>query len=157
MGEDANAETLMKAVPIALLVVMLAFGMVAGAVFGLGDDEILVQPPESVAQEFVRAIAMGQVGAAHRMLSRDAERRTSNEDVRRVSADFRARIGRLQDVDATRAGWKADTALVRATIKGERADAHPLLALVRESGAWFITRATDAVAIDDSVKHQPAR
>jgi hypothetical protein len=152
MGEDTNAATLMKALPIALGVVALALGIVAGAVFGLGDDEIFVQPPESVAQEFVRALSLGQVGAARRMLSRDAERRTSNDNVRMTSADFRARIGRVDEVRGTVSDRRRDTAVVRVRIEGERANAEPRITLVRESGAWSVARATDGVAIDDSAQ-----
>lgn len=142
----------MKALPIALAVVVLSLGIVAGAIFGLGDDEIFAQPPETVVQEFVRALALGQVGAARSMLSREAEHQMSSDDVRSMSADLRARIGRLQHVDGTVAERRRDTAMVRAGIDGERADAELLMALVRESGAWSIAGGNDVVPIGDPAR-----
>lgn len=140
----------MKALTIAVVVVVLSLGVVAGAVFGLGDDEVLTQPPESVAREFVRAILLGQVGAARAMLSRDADRRTSDDDLRRISAELRAGIGRLEDVDGKVTERKRDRTTVRARIEGERANAERTIGLVRESGAWSVARASDVLEIGDS-------
>jgi hypothetical protein len=141
MGEDAHAETLVKDLPIAAALVLLSLAIVGGVVFGLGDDELLVPPPESVAQEFVRAMGLGQIGTARRMLSRDAERGTSNDEVRRISTAFRSRIGRVDDVQGTVEQRRRDTTLVRARVEGERANMEPVLALVREFGAWSVASA----------------
>ncbi|HJU68717.1 MAG TPA: hypothetical protein VJ650_10775 [Gemmatimonadaceae bacterium] len=146
----------MKAVPIALAVVLLSFGIVAGVVLGLGDDEVLTQPPEAVAQEFVRAMSLGQTGAAREMLSHDAERRTSAVEVRRISDRFRARLGRLEEVEGTVAHRRRDTATVRIRIEGEQATADRHMALVRESGAWSVARASDILASEDS-RPEPSR
>ena len=140
----------MMALPIARGVVMLSLAIVAGAVFGLGDDQILAQPPERVAQEFVRAIGDGQVESARSMLSRAAERRASREEMRRIADDFRARIGRLEDVEIEVVDRSGVTAAVRIRIEGERANAEPLIALVRESGSWSVAGPGDILAIDDS-------
>ena len=139
----------MKAPLVALLVVVLSLGMVGGAVFGLGDDGIFVQPPERVAEEFVRALATGQRGAARGMLSHDAQRHMTMRDMREVSEAFRARIGRVNHVEGTIAERRRDTATVRMRISGERANAQPVIALVRETGEWSVVRASDALATDD--------
>ena len=147
----------MKAPIIALAVVVLSLGVVAGAVFGLGDEEIFVQPPARVAEEFVRAIALGQVGAARAMLSRDAARRTTSDELRRLSEELRARAGRIEHVEGTVAERRRDTVIVRARIEGERTNARPGVALVRESGEWAIARASDIVSLGDSAQseHRP--
>jgi hypothetical protein len=151
MGADAHAEAFMKDLPIAVALVLLSLAVVGGVVFGLGDDEILVSPPASVAQEFVRAMALGQIGTARRMLTRDAERRTSESDVRRISSDFRARIGRVEDVEGTVERRRPDTTLVRARVEGERGHAVLVLTLAREFGAWAVVSASDVLPADGQV------
>jgi hypothetical protein len=140
---------------LAIALVLLSLAIVGGAVFGLGDGEILVSPPEAVAQEFVRAMALGQIGTARRMLSRESEERTSNAEVRRLSSDFRARLGRLDDVQGAVEQWGRDTTLVRAQIEGERAHTEPVLALVREFGEWSVASATDVLAGDTRPPSHP--
>jgi hypothetical protein len=135
----------MKSLAIAVVLVLVSLGVVAGAVFGLGDDEVLVSPPENVAQEFVWAVSLGQTGAASEMLSRDARRRTPSAELQRISKDFRARIGRLDDVQGTVAERAGDTAIVRAHVQGERGNAEPSLLLVRESGEWAVVRPGDVL------------
>jgi hypothetical protein len=103
-----------------------------------------VSPPEGVAQEFIRAVSLGQTGAASEFLSRDARRRTPSAELR-ISKDFRARIGRLDDVKGTVVTQARDTAIVRAHIRGERANAEWSLLLVRESGEWAVARAGDVL------------
>jgi hypothetical protein len=156
MGSDAHAETLVKDLAIAAALVLVALAIVGGVVLGLGDDEFLVSPPESVAQEFVRAMALGQIGTARRMLSRDSERRTSNDEVRRISSVFRSRIGRLDDVQGTVEQRRRDTTLVRARVQGERANTEPVLALVREFGAWSVASASDVLTADTQASSRPA-
>lgn len=130
----------MRAFPIAAAIVLLALGVVAGSVFGLGDDEILVSPPELVAEEFVRAIAQEQTGAAWRMLTRRAEGATSNAEMRRLAADFDSRFGNLEEVHATVAERKHDSVFVRTRIEATRTSAEPMLVLVREYGEWSVAR-----------------
>jgi hypothetical protein len=145
MGEGTNAPALMKALPIAVVLTLLSLGIVAGTVFGLGDEEILVSPPEIVAEEFVRALAHGRIGPARGMLDRDAERTTSGDDVRGMSAILRSRIGRLDKVHGTVAERRRDTATVRAQVEGERGNAELVLPMVREYGAWSVARPSDAL------------
>lgn len=146
----------MKDLPIAVALVLLSLALVGGVVFGLGDDEILVSPPETVAEEFVRAMALGQTGAARRMLARDAERRTSESEVRRISSDFRARIGRVEGVEGTVERRRPDTTLVRAHVEGERGQAAPVITLVREFGAWAVARPSDVLSGDRQVASHPS-
>lgn len=148
----------MKDFPIAVALVLLSLAVVGGVVFGLGDDEILVSPPETVAQEFVRAMALGQIGPARGLLTRDAERRTSESDVRRISSDFRARIGRVEGVEGTVGRRRTDTTLVRVLVEGERGRAAPVLTLAREFGAWAVVSASDVLpAAGQAASHPSGR
>jgi hypothetical protein len=148
MGEDADAEALVRDLPVAAGLVLLSLAIVGGVVFGLGDDEFLVSPPESVAQEFVRAMALGQTATARRMLNRDSERRTTSDDVRRIASVFRSRIGRLDDVQGTVEQRRRDTTLVRARVEGARANMEPVLTLVREFGVWSVASASEVLTAD---------
>src|SRR5687768_5951537 len=148
MGEGAHAvEAVVKALPIAAGVVLLALGLVAGSVFGLNDEALFVSPPEIVAQEFVRALAHGHIGSARSMLTRDGQRDTSNEEIRRTSDDLRSRLGRLDDVDASVVERRLDTLFLRTRVQGERDTAELTLPVVREFGEWSITRASDMAGL----------
>ena len=148
MGEGAYAlAAVMKALPVAAGVVLLALGLVAGSVFGLNDEALFVSPPEVVAQEFVRALADGHVGSARSMLSRDGDRETSNEEIRRISDDLRSRLGRLEDVDASVVERRLDTVFLRARVRGERDTSELTLPAVRELGEWSITRAREVTGL----------
>jgi hypothetical protein len=132
----------MKGLVSAIAIVVLSLALVAGVVFGLGDDEIFVSPPEVVAEEFVRALALGRVEPARAMLARGAEPWTSGETMREASASLRSRFGRVDDVDATVTERTRDTAVVRVRVDGERQDADFRLSVIRESGAWSVAGAT---------------
>ena len=135
----------MKAFPIAAAIVLIALGVVAGSVFGLGDDEILVSPPAVVAEEFVRAIAHGQTGAARRILTRSAKASTSNREVRRWADAFQATFGDLDAVHGTAVERRHDSAFVTTRIEGTRTNAERVVLLVREYGEWSVARARDVV------------
>jgi hypothetical protein len=135
----------MKALPIAAGLVLLALGAVAGAVFGLGDDEILVSPPGVVAEEFVRAMAHDHTGAAWSMLTGDAERATSKARMRKLADDFQTTFGDLGDVHGIVGQRTHDSALVIARIDGTRRSAERVLLMVRDHGQWSIARASDVV------------
>ena len=153
MGEGPYAAALMKALPIALGLVLLALGAVAGAVFGLGDDEIFVSPPAVVAEEFVRAMAHDHTGAAWSMLSADAERATTQAQVRELADTFQARFGSLDDVRGVVTERKHDSALVRTRVDGTRRSAERVLLLVRDHGQWGVARASDVLGDTADVPH----
>lgn len=129
----------MKGLMSAVAIVALSLALVGGIVFGLGDDEIFVSPPEVVAEEFVRALALGRVESARAMLARGAEPWMA---ARQVSASLRSRLGRIDEVEATITERTRDAAVVRVQVDGERRDADFRLSIVRESGAWSVAGAT---------------
>lgn len=147
MGEGAHAiATTVRDLLIILGLIGLALGIVAIAVFGLGDQDTFVSPPESVAEEFVRAMGNGRIEPARSMLASEAARVTSTRELRLTATRFRSRVGHLDDVDATAVERTHDSAVVRARVEGHRASVELILPLVRENGAWSVARATDMVA-----------
>jgi hypothetical protein len=147
VGEGADAvPTAVKALPIAAGLIALSLGIVGAIVFGLGDADTFVSPPEIVAEELVRALGHGRIEPARSMLASDAERTTSKAEVRRMSDEFRSRLGDLQDVKGTVTARSRDTAIVRARVEGERANTELTLPLVREHGAWAVADITEMLA-----------
>lgn len=136
----------MKAFPIAAGLIALSLGIVGAIVFGLDDEDTFVSPPEIVAEELVRALGHGRIEPARSMLASDAERTTSKAEVRRMSAEFRSRLGNLHDVKGTVTARRRDTAIVRARVEGERANTELTLPLVREHGAWAVADITEMLA-----------
>lgn len=132
----------MKGLVSAVGIVALSLALVGGVVFGLGDDEIFVSPPEVVAEEFVRALALGRVESARAMLARGAEPWMAGEAAREISARLRSRLGHVDDVEATIRERTRNTAVVRVQVEGERSDADFRLSIIRESGAWSVAGAT---------------
>lgn len=136
----------------AVAIVALSLALVGGIVFGLGDDAIFVSPPEVVAEEFVRALALGRVESARAMLARGAEPWMAGEVARQISASVRSRIGRIDEVEATITERTRDTAVVRVQVEGERSDADFRLSIVRESGAWSVAGATGLREVVNSTR-----
>jgi hypothetical protein len=134
----------MKDLGIAVVLIVVSLGIVGAIVLGLGDDEILISPPEVVAEEFVRALAYGRIGPAREMLERQAKRATSTDDVRRISDTLRSRVGSLDGVHGTVAERGRDTTRVRAHVEGERGSTELVLPMVREYGGWAVAHASDA-------------
>ena len=133
----------MKAVVVSIGIVTLFLGLVAGAVFGLGDESLLVSPPEVVGEEFVRALAQGHVGAAREMMTRDAERRTSEAELGRMAAGFRSRVERTARVEGRIASRRRDTIIVQVRVEGEHANTDVEVPVVREYGQWAVAQAGD--------------
>lgn len=155
MGEGADAvAAAVKGLVIAAGLIGLSFGIVGAVVFGFDDEGTFVPPPEIVAEEFVRALGQGRIEPARSMLSSEAEHATSIEEVRLISTRFRLRVGHLDDVQGTLADRTRDTAIVRAYVEGQRANAELVLPLVREYGVWSVARLSELLTPADA---SPAR
>jgi hypothetical protein len=124
----------------ALGVVAVFLALIAGAVFGLDDEELFVSPPESVAEQFVELLAFGRAGPARRLLTHEAERATSIEELLRVSARLRHRYGAVDDVSTLVDERRRDTLILRVVIRGSRMEGELLLPTVREQGQWVVAR-----------------
>jgi hypothetical protein len=81
--------------PLALLVTL---GLIAGAIYGLGDRSVLVPPPEAVVEGFVRKLETGRYSVALDHLSEAQRQRNDAERLRRLSEELRQRTGPIYDV-----------------------------------------------------------
>ena len=127
-------KTLLKA----LAVIVLSLAVVGGVVFGLGDDETLVSPPEVVAERFIDALGHGRPGAARALLAESAARSASITTVTEASRGLRSRIGDLEHVKAIAQNRRRSRATVRVEIEGSRMQLALALPLVLERGEWRI-------------------
>jgi hypothetical protein len=126
-------------------VIALAFGIVGAVVFGLDDADTFVSPPEVVAEEFVRALGTGRLEPARSMLASKEEQATSIPEVRRISRAFRSQVGHIDKVKGTVAQRRGDTAVVRARVEAQRANAELTLPVVRERGVWSVALEGDSL------------
>lgn len=135
----------MKAPWWVLGLVLASLGVLAVAVYAVDDETLFVSPPQMTADDLLRAISRGRVGATRDKLSRDAQRSTSDQDIARVAKAFEARVGRVHRTHGEPLRHRGDTLLVRVSVEGERADPDVLLRMVQEEGAWSVTYLDDAL------------
>lgn len=137
----------MKALLRMAAVLVATLTLIAGVVFGLGDDETLVSPPDVVAKSFVEALGHGRPATARGLLTQRAERSASREAVANASRRLRSRIGDLESVEATVQNRRRNRATVRVEIEGTRMQIALVLPLARESGVWKIQDLGDALTM----------
>jgi hypothetical protein len=115
--------------------------LVAGALYGLGDRSVLVPPPETVAEEFLRALALHRWEPARERLTEALASRMDADSLRGFLAGLEARVGTIDDVRGVPCFTSGDTAEAMAAIlsgSGERAELRLTLAL--EHRLWRIAR-----------------
>jgi hypothetical protein len=127
----------MKDVGALLLASALALAVVAGVVIAGRDTTTFVPPPESVAEDFTRKLAMGRYEVAPAHL--DEHTPDISAAVRRSSDMLREQAGRVHQVAGESGAIRGDTATASVTI--ETRDAGELrweFSLVRRNGEWKI-------------------
>lgn len=121
------------------------------AVHALDDETLFVSPPEMIANQLLHAMSLGRIGPARNMLSRDAQRSTSDQEMYRISDELRARVGRVHRVTGEALRRRGDTLLMRMSVDGERSDPELLLRMVREEGVWSATQLDDVLPTGGAV------
>jgi hypothetical protein len=141
MGDSSHAgEATVKALPITAGLVTLALGFIAAIVFGLGDRDTFVSPPEVVAEEFLRSVGHGRVDAARSLLASGEERVTSTAEMKTFYSKLRSRLGRLDQLEATVATRARDSITVHVDAQGSRDTLEVTVPLAFESGLWKVAR-----------------
>jgi hypothetical protein len=122
--------------PIAL-VTAAALGLV-GAIVGPGHDTtILVSPPESVVEQFVRKLAGGRYDVARDHLYTDSP--AMRDRIRSTSNQLRMRAGGISQIEGELEGLDANRARATAVITTERAGTITMeFELARRAGSWRI-------------------
>lgn len=108
---------------------LLAFAVAAGVVVWGGDTTVLVQPPESVAEQFTRAVVARRYEVA--MKDVDPHSAVTAADVRRLGDELRARAGAVTSVEGK-----------PGAIRGDRADAAAIVMASAGGGIEYEFRLT---------------
>lgn len=127
----------MKEAAVALLSFALLLGATALAVETFGDRELMVSPPDAVAECFVRETITGRYARARQYLS--DPRSMSDDDVRDLEQFIESRVGEPTEVEAELVSRDDQRALVTVRVSAaERSEALSYgLVFDRE---WKITR-----------------
>ena len=130
----------MKGLLIVLAVVAAGLALAAGAVFGLGDRQTLVPPPEAVVESFAREVVQRRYDLAVNYLGGDLRATTSPDRLRATFDPMRQRIGTPNQVSSEPDWMQESEASARARIDGELGNAVLPFRLAREQGLWRITK-----------------
>lgn len=131
----------MKALLGVPLAVGLALAVVAWDVVGRGDRTTLVPPPESVAEEFARALRAKRLDGARAFLSRGTAESLAPHDLERLASSVIARSSPVVQIEGAPIAMGRDDATARAAIATPRGDSLFLdVALIREDALWKIAR-----------------
>ena len=129
----------MKEIGALLLASALALLVVAGVVLAGHDTTTFVPPPENVAEEFTRKLAMGRYDVALAHLEDGT--RDAIAAMRASSDALRAQAGRVRQVAGESGAIAGDTATATVTIDTRDAgELHWEFSLVRRHGEWKIRK-----------------
>ena len=139
----------MKALLYVPLAVAVGLASVALVVFGLGDRETLVPPPEAVVEGFVRELETGRYERATAYLGEELSGRVGAEQLEGWTRRLLERTGDVLDVEGV-PGWHTDArAEAYAVLTTERAGEPRLrFTLAREQGVWKINGLTSLEAAE---------
>jgi hypothetical protein len=124
----------MKAVAANLALILGCLGLIALAVFGLGDTSVLVPPPEAAAESFLHQLATHRYARALPLLEEGTRTRVDASVLRRATEQLEGGRGRLDPVHGEPGVVVGSEATARVTTpRGE-----VRVRLVRQHGLWRI-------------------
>jgi hypothetical protein len=129
-------------------VIALGLVVVGGVVFGTGDRQLFVPPPETVAESFTRELVQRRYELATKYLATEVRRNTPTQRLRARFEPLRQAVGVPNQVSA-QLEWMTDSAAAaRATVDGRSATAALGFRFVRERGLWVIGQPPEDVPIE---------
>jgi hypothetical protein len=127
---------------------VLALGVPAAAVLGLGDGRVLTPPPESQAEQFVRRLATHRWGPARALLTPELSAALDEEALRAAQQAFERRWGAVVDVRGQAGSASRDQAWATAVVTTSREARVALtLPLLKRSGVWRVAGVESLVAL----------
>lgn len=118
--------------------VLLAVALLVGATWlsteQLHDRELMVSPPDAVAEGFVRAVMEKRFEPAGSYMKEEA-------DLEPLYERLHARLGEASAIDAELVSRTDEEALVNVRLESAQATEVLALPLVWENGAWKVTSA----------------
>ena len=130
----------MRDIGIVALVVAIALGVVATAVFAGRDRSVFVAPPDAVAESFVRELGMARYELARHFLANEVEKQTAASELRAAFEPLRQHTGRPDQVETAISMMDDATARVLATLEGRQATASMYVDFRREHGQWKVAK-----------------
>lgn len=137
----------MRDLLIVLAVVASGLVLAAGAVFGLGDRQTFVPPPEAVVESFTREVVQRRYELAVNYLARNLRAANAADTLRATFDPMRQRIGTPNQVSSEPDWMQESEASARARIDGEFGNAVLPFRLARERGLWRITKLPTDVTV----------
>lgn len=126
--------------------VATAIAVAAAVVLGAGDRSLFVPPPEVVAEEFARELAMARYSLAHQRMSDVVRAEHAEEQLRSRFEPLRATTGKINKVDAESMSVDDDGAMAKAIVEGDRGTMTLFVTLSREHSLWVVDSWTIAAA-----------
>jgi hypothetical protein len=134
----------MKAIWLLMIIVAATLGLNALIVFGLGDRQILVSPPEAKVEGFVRELNTKRYERALPYLSDELATHVDVDKLKTLTARLKGRVGEIADVRGEPGWMKGDKAEATAEMETERAGTVTLkFGLTRQQGEWAIDGLND--------------
>jgi hypothetical protein len=128
----------LKALCVALVVVLLGVAVGAGAMF-LGDRATLVPPPEARVEAFLRQLQTRRSELAMKYLSRELRAQLTASDLRHAFGALEEQLGDVDNVTADTLSYDQTSATARAVLVGPRGVKMPLdFRLIWQRGEWAI-------------------
>ena len=130
----------MRELLFAIATIAAALVVVAAAVFGAHDADTLVSPPEAVAEDFGRELAMARYTLSRKYLSAEQRRQQSANDLKARFEPWRARIGKFDAAEARELSREGDRSSAACELQGDRSTVSLSVLLVRQHGLWRVER-----------------
>jgi hypothetical protein len=128
---------MMRSILLALLATAIAMALCGGSIAG-GDRDVLVSPPESVVEDFTRAVVTGRYKPALQHLSANSSGGESR--VRELREELHARVGSVHTIEGLPLFHDRDRASGTATVEGDSGTADLQMSLRFEHQEWKIDR-----------------
>ena len=124
----------MKTVALDLALILGCLGLIALAVFGLGDTSVLVPPPEAAAESFLHQLATHRYARALPLLEAGTRKRVDASVLRRATEQLEGGSGRLDPVHGEAGAVVGSQAT--AAVRTSRGKVH--VRLIRQHGLWRV-------------------
>src|SRR5688500_14462646 len=122
------------------LVVVLSLAALTGVISATGDAEVLVPPPEAVAEGFLRAVETGRFAQALPFLDEELRKSVGEDGVRLLLQDLERQHGKIEDVQGEHSTVRGEEAEAEVSIRTAAGEEVPLrLQLRREKHLWKIS------------------
>jgi hypothetical protein len=126
-----------------------ALALVAVAVFGGGDRQLLVPPPDSSAESFVRQLTTGRYDLATKYLASDLRRTVGEKDLRSRYEPLRTALGPINQVGAEIEFIGLERAGARASIAADNGRVWMPMRFTRELGLWVVSDLPEPIQLQE--------